>query len=116
MASVGEETLALHLRAHGIPFEREVRFHPPRRFRFDFAICPGELRLAAEVDGGTWAQGRHARGAGIASDCEKVNLAAEDGWTVLRFTTDMVEAGTAIDTILRVVEVLRDQHASEPTA
>ena len=73
---------------------------PPRRFRFDFAWVPEQL--AAEVDGAVWTGGRHARGAGIESDCEKVNLAIERGWKVLRFTTGMVESGAALNTLERL--------------
>jgi hypothetical protein len=36
--SVGEETLALHLRAHGIPFEREVCLVSGRKWRWDFVV------------------------------------------------------------------------------
>lgn len=36
--SLGEETLLLQLRALKLPApEREYRFHPGRRWRFDFA-------------------------------------------------------------------------------
>lgn len=73
--------------------EREYRFAPPRRWRFDYA-WPG-LRLALEVEGGTWSRGRHTRGRGYANDCEKYNAAALAGWRVLRVTTDMVRDGRA---------------------
>ena len=74
---------------------REHRFLPPRRFRFDFA-WPDDL-LAVEVDGGTWrGTGRHSRGLGYERDCEKLNLAAMNGWTVLRYTSSMVRDGRAI--------------------
>jgi len=68
--------------------EREYRFSPPRRFRFDLAWIAKSV--AVELEGGTWIRGSHVRGKRYASDCEKYNLAALDGWTVLRFTTDML--------------------------
>jgi len=68
--------------------EREYRFSPPRRWRFDFA-WPDE-KVAVEVEGGTWSFGRHVRGRGYAADCEKYNAAVIDGWRVLRFTGGML--------------------------
>jgi very-short-patch-repair endonuclease len=97
MASVGENVLAASLTTADIPFERECRFCS-RRWRFDFALPD---KLAVEVEGGVWAQGRHNRGAGFAADCEKYNEAVLLGWRVLRFTTDMVLDGTALSTIER---------------
>lgn len=100
--SVGEETLALHLRAHGIPFEREYRFAPPRRWRADFAHI--DARLLIEVEGGTWQKvSRHKSGIGYAADCEKYNAATEQGWRVLRYTTEMVRAGDAVAQIVRIL-------------
>lgn len=66
----------------------EFKFHPKRRFRFDFADPAS--RVAIELEGGTWAGGRHTRGAGYAKDCEKYNLATLLGWRVFRFTVDML--------------------------
>jgi very-short-patch-repair endonuclease len=98
--SPGEEELALHLRAHGIAFEREVRFDPDRLWRFDFAIAD---TVAIEVEGGTWIQGRHNRGSSIAADFRKYNRAAVLGYRLLRFTTDQVRSGEAIDTVLALL-------------
>ena len=76
---------------------REYRFHPTRRWRFDFA-WPGE-QIAGEVEGGTWKYGRHNRAEGFAKDCEKYNAAALLGWRVFRFTREMIEGGQAFDTL-----------------
>ena len=93
--SLGEETLALQLRAFGIGgWVREYRFDPERRWRFDFAWEP--KRFAVEVEGGTWIGGRHNRGVGYAKDLEKYNAASKSGWAVLRFTTEDVVSGKAI--------------------
>jgi len=69
---------------------REYRFHDKRRFRFDFA-WPGDGKIAVELEGGTFAGGRHNRGIGFETDCIKYNLATADGWKVFRFTTQMLE-------------------------
>ena len=71
----------------------EHRFAPPRRFRFDFA-WPDKL-IAVELEGGVWARGRHVRGKGYESDCEKYNLAQALGWSVYRFTSGMLERDPA---------------------
>ena len=66
----------------------EHRFHPKRRFRFDFAFL--SRHVAVEIEGGHWSGGRHVRGTGFERDCEKYNLAASFGWVVLRFTPSMI--------------------------
>jgi len=95
--SIGEETLALHLRAAGIHHVREHKFHPARKWRFDFALP--ESRIAVEVEGGVWSKGRHTRGSGFMADCDKYNTAAAMGWYVFRFPTEQVKSGTAIQVI-----------------
>jgi len=97
-SSAGEETLALHLRSvKSPPFVREFKFHPVRRWRFDFAFP--EQMVAVEVEGGAWNGGRHTRGSGFTADCEKYNAAALLGWRVFRFTVKQVESGEAIKTL-----------------
>ena len=66
----------------------EHRFHPVRRWRFDFAFP--DSCVAVECEGGTWVHGRHTRGAGFRADCEKYNNAAALGWRVFRCTSDML--------------------------
>lgn len=93
-----EDTLVFQLKAARLPEpEREYHFAKPRRFRFDLAWP--ERKVYAEVEGGTWIQGRHSRGKGIESDCVKYNLAALGGWTGYRFTTDMITRGDALKTL-----------------
>lgn len=69
-----------------LPFEREYQFLPDRKFRFDFA-WPGP-RVAVEMEGGIWIRGGHTRGGGYRKNCEKYNLAAINGWRVLRYTVN----------------------------
>ena len=97
--SMLEETLALHLRTAGIAFQREVTFHPSRKWRFDFVI-DGHM-LAIECEGGIYDQERTAHSSiqGIERDIEKGNAAALLGWTVLRFTGPMIHSGDALQTI-----------------
>jgi len=73
--------------------EREYRFAPPRRWRFDFAWP--DAMVAVECEGGTWSRGRHVRGGGFERDCAKYNAAALAGWTVVRLTRGMLETDPA---------------------
>lgn len=93
-----EDLLCHQIRAVGLPKpEREYRFHPARRFRFDVA-WPDRM-LAVEVDGGNWVNGAHNRGSGRKRDNEKQNLAVLGGWRVLRFTGTEVKTGEALAAI-----------------
>jgi very-short-patch-repair endonuclease len=104
-----EALLLAHLRAVGLPEpEREYRFHPTRRWRFDYAY-PAE-RLGIECDGATWARGRHTRGSGFAKDAEKTTEAAILGWRVLRFTREQIESGYAVGAIERALTQGEGKH------
>jgi hypothetical protein len=90
--------LELQMRAAGIPTpETEVQFDPEHKWAFDYAWRA--WRIACEVEGGVFSQGRHTRGLGYTRDCEKYNQAAILKWLVIRVTTAMVEDGRAIDVL-----------------
>ena len=95
--SPGQEALRLQLMALKIPHEMEYRFDEVMKWRFDFAIP--EKRIAIEVEGGIWINGRHNRGAGMAKDLEKYDAAMRQGWSVYRCSTEMATSGHAIETI-----------------
>lgn len=98
-----EASLLGQLRMTGLPKPtRQLRFAIPRRFAWDFAWP--EAMLAVECDGATYANGRHTRGDGFASDCEKCNLGTLLGWRVLRFDKAMVLSGAALATIRTALE------------
>ncbi|WP_416398101.1 hypothetical protein [Allohahella sp. A8] len=116
-----EKTMTLHLRALKVAdHEAEYRFAAQhaggtgkgtkkrlaeaglRDWRLDFAWP--ELQIAAEIEGGTWVQGRHSRGKGMAEDCRKYNAAARIGWTVFRFVCDDVTSGHAAQFMAEVVQ------------
>jgi len=97
----------------GLPSaQAEFRFHPKRKWKFDFAFAkwglgsgisglgnspdakpqmPGAM-LAIEVQGGIWTRGRHTRGSGLVKEYEKLNAAAVAGWRILYCTPQ--EIGT----------------------
>ena len=105
--------------AQGVPRAvAEHRFHPERKWRFDYAFpavqsvprcneygeksgcityeCGG---VAVEVQGGIWTKGRHTRGAALLKEWEKLNTAAALGWRVL-FVAPGKETSTAFVTLL----------------
>jgi very-short-patch-repair endonuclease len=65
---------------------KEFKFHPVRKWRFDYAIP--EHKIALEVEGGVWSGGRHTRPQGFLGDIEKYNTATLMGWRVFRTTPD----------------------------
>lgn len=105
------EQLVFDLAALGLTFKRELQFAKAlkRRWRSDIAFI--DDRLLIEVDGGTWTGGRHTRGAGYESDCEKQNTAVLLGYRVLRFTSNQVYSGYALSAILTALEFTEKEAA-----
>lgn len=85
----------------GFEFVAEYRFCSERRFRFDFACI--EKKIAIEIEGGVFTNGRHTRGTGYINDMEKYNLAQELGWKVFRYTPSQQFTSDAIDQVKRVI-------------
>ena len=101
-----ERRFALYWRAlDGAPLVAEHRFHPTRRWRFDFAHVAA--KVAIEIEGGRWTNGRHTRGAGFSEDCEKYIEAQILGWVVLRLT----DAQITVPKIERIRDFLRTRIA-----
>jgi hypothetical protein len=89
-------TFSQVLRGLGLPEPvAEHRFHPDRRWRFDYAWL--DFKVALEVEGGVWVGGRHTRGAGFVNDMDKYSEAAILGWCVLRVTpSDLLKTGVVL--------------------
>lgn len=98
-----ESELALLLRINEFPeWETEHRFHPKRKWRYDFAWP--EQRVALEVQGGIhMAKSGHNTAAGITRDCEKANEAVVLGWKVLHVTREQIENGSAINWLRQIL-------------
>ena len=87
--------------------EQQYKFHPTRKWRFDFAWpCEYPDRgcgVAVEIDGGVWkiGGGRH----GGDTDREKMNCAGALGWLVLHATPAMLKHDpiSVIDCLRRVL-------------
>jgi hypothetical protein len=66
----------------------EHKFHPSRRWRFDYAVP--HLKLAFEYHGHAGFIGGKVSGhstiKGLTNDCEKMNEAQRIGWKVIAFT------------------------------
>jgi hypothetical protein len=110
--SEAETLLAVQLEQAGIPFEREYRFAPPRKWRADFAILYGptfrsndDIDVLVEIDGGGWVQGRHTRGSGFEKDAEKQSAAAILGYRVIRCTPAQVNDGRALSWIRQALGI-----------
>lgn len=98
--SLLEAHLLQQLRDAGLPDPQpQYRF---KRWRFDFA-WPA-LRLAVEVQGGLWIQGRHNRAEGYRLDCVKSRMAQLAGWTLLPYAGDEVRDGSAARQLGMVIQ------------
>jgi hypothetical protein len=75
---------------NGLPTpETEFKFHPTKKWRFDY--CFTYYRVAIEVEGGIFSNGRHVRGIGYARDMEKYNAAALLGYRILRYQPNKID-------------------------
>jgi hypothetical protein len=102
-----EAEFDLQLRAVKITdYVPELRFHLPRKFRFDFAFP--HLLFAVEIEGVTYDIGRHQRKAGYEKDLEKYTIAMLDGWIVYRCSGASVTDGTAITNTLHMLRYLEN--------
>jgi hypothetical protein len=80
----------------------EHRFHPVRKWRIDLSWL--DKKLAVEIEGGVWGNGRHNRGKGFIGDMEKYNAMVEMGWKLLRYTPSAID----FDQIRRVLNEQRN--------
>ena len=105
LASQFEKLWALH---KGPALTKEVKFHPSRRWRFDYA---SDCAMGAiELNGGVFVGGRHSRGMGQVRDAEKGRLAAYSGWSVIHFTTKCLtweNVKQAVDWFVRRIKDLK---------
>ena len=96
MSSIPENLMAQQICDAGLPKpEREFVAIKGRRYRWDFAWIKHNLLL--EIQGGVFIKGAHSTGLGIERDCEKMCLAAINGWQTMSFTTRQVKSGWAIE-------------------
>lgn len=91
------------LKVCGLPTpEREYRFHPKRRYRFDWAYVG--MYIAFEYEGGLRsARSGHRSFGGVMRDIAKYNLAQSMGWRVFRITPQMVKSGEAVNVVEKAI-------------
>lgn len=68
----------------GLVYEEEYRFDAAKKYRADYAIPA--LKILIEYEGLFSEKSGHTTAKGYTKDTNKYNLAASNGWTVLRFT------------------------------
>lgn len=97
------DPLILLCKAHRLPEpEREVAFAKPRRFKCDWLFWGAMLMV--EQEGGIFSHGRHVRGAGYLRDMEKYNIAALEGFRILRFTPQQIQTGDCLPVLRCALE------------
>ena len=84
----------------------EFRFHPTRKWRFDYAFV--DQKVALEIEGAIWTGGRHTRGIGYKKDMEKYSEAAILGWCVIRITPEDLCTLKTLETLRRAINRVRD--------
>lgn len=62
-----------------------------------------QWKIALEVEGAVWVQGRHTRGSGFVKDMEKYNAAAVLGWRVVRCTPQTVTSAATIEMLRKLL-------------
>ena len=80
---------------------KEYKFHPTRRWRFDYAVPVHKIAL--EVEGGVWTGGRHTSPKGFLGDIEKYNTATLMGWRVFRTTPEGLYKQSTINMIKEAI-------------
>ena len=105
--------MRLLLRAHGIDgFVQEHRFHPTRRWRFDF--CWVDEKVAVEIDGLVYGgRGGHQTVDGIGADAEKHEAARALGWVVYRVPAGWLD--TRYEQVIASIRALLDSRSVSPS-
>jgi hypothetical protein len=91
----------------GAALKPEYVFDEVRNWRFDFAHP--DTKIAVEIDGGIWSNGRHVRGQGYSEDCIKLNKATAAGWRIFRFPAHAL----SLDDARMVADAIRTTSPTE---
>ncbi len=79
-----ENNLTSYCRDKKLDLIPEYKFHPKRKWRFDFALP--DLKIAFEYEGLMSSKSRHTTIKGYTNDSKKYNAAQSLDWKVLRYT------------------------------
>ena len=109
-----ENIMAKQLREHGIyGYRRNARFIDGRRFQADFFFP--SARLVLEVDGGVYmVRGGHTTGTGYTNDRERNVEGLLQGILTVRYTSDQVRKGYAIETFKKILAARRAEKGLAP--
>lgn len=91
----------------GPALAQQHRFCEGRKWPFDFAHLG--TKVAIEIEGGVWINGRHNRGRGFIDDRIKYLRAQLMGWTVFSLTPEMITRENVQEIINFVKEMERIQ-------
>lgn len=92
----------------GVEAQAEYRFHPTRRWRFDY--CIPKYKIAIEVEGGIWISGRHNRASGFVKDIEKYNNATMLGYRLLKVTPQELLTVGFLEQIKTTINTLKKEY------
>lgn len=84
---------------------KEYKFHPTRKWRYDYAVP--EYKIALEVEGGVWTKGRHTRPQGFLGDIEKYNAGTLLGWRIFRVTPDELYSNKTLNLLKQAISALK---------
>lgn len=76
--------------------KKEYKFYAERKWRIDYAFP--DIKLAIEIEGGIWNNGRHNRAKGFIKDMEKYNKLTELGWRLLRYQPSNIDFDQIVKT------------------
>lgn len=92
-------------RSRGLPVPvAEYRWHPVRKWRHDFFFP--ENKIAIENQGGLFSGGRHARGAALLKEHEKLNDAARAGHRILFATPQSLKSREMLLLLREMLQVV----------
>ena len=101
-----KQELMLFLECLAFPYVliAEFKFHPTRKWRFDYAYKTPKIAIEYEGMPYRVAKSGHSTIKGYTSDLEKYNEACILGWKVLRFNAKMIENGLAFNQIEQLIQ------------
>ena len=102
-----EQAFLTWLRMEKIPLPtRQHKFHPTRKWAFDFAWI--DQLVAVEIEGITPQGGRHLTIKGFLGDCEKYEAALRLKWRVYRVPGPWVANGSRMIWRPEVMETVKE--------
>jgi hypothetical protein len=105
----------LYFKTYGFPDpDMEVRFHPTRRWRFDY-VFPG--KVAIEIHGGIFTdKPSHSSIAQRLRDMDKMNAAQLYGYLVLQFTPQQIRSGEFAESLTEALRLRSKIVATRPAS